>query len=91
MGKFESTTKSRAQTKVFSGVVVSDKMDKTIVVKVERTVVHPKYRKRYVKSRKFHVHDENNQYKNGDKVDFTQCRPLSASKRWSVVNNKSQE
>lgn len=69
----------------FAGVVVSDKSDKTIVVKVETVKKHPKYLKRYVVSRKYKVHDEANQYKIGDKVSFVECRPLSKDKRWRVI------
>jgi len=72
--------------KKFNGVVVSDKNDKTIVVKVETVKVHPKYKKRYVVSRRYKVHDETNQYKTGDKVIFIECRPLSRDKRWRVLN-----
>jgi len=71
--------------KKLNGVVVSDKMDKTIVVRVDRTVVHPKYKKRYVQSKKFHVHDEHGQHKVGDKVSFRECRPLSKTKRWRAL------
>ena len=69
----------------FSGVVTSDKMDKTIVVKVESTKVHPKYGKRYIRNEKYKVHDEKNQFKEGDKVIFVECRPLSKDKRWRVL------
>ncbi len=69
----------------FSGVVVSDKSDKTIVVKVETVKIHPKYKKRYTVSRKYKVHDEKNEFKTGDKVNFIECRPLSRDKRWRVV------
>ncbi len=69
----------------FQGVVVSDKMDKTIVVKVERVKVHRKYKKRYVVSKRYKVHDEKNKFKEGDKVTFVECRPLSREKRWRVV------
>ena len=72
--------------KKFNGVVVSDKNDKTIVVKVESVKVHPKYKKRYVVSRRYKVHDEKNQYKVGDKVIFIECRPLSRDKRWRTLN-----
>lgn len=71
--------------KKFSGVVVSDKSDKTIVVKVETVKVHPKYKKRYTVSRKYKVHDEKNEFRAGDKVTFVECRPLSRDKRWRVV------
>lgn len=69
----------------FFGIVVSDKNDKTIVVKVETVRKHPKYQKRYTVSRKYKVHDEANQYKVGDKVSFVECRPLSKDKRWRVI------
>ncbi|MFA4942962.1 MAG: 30S ribosomal protein S17 [Patescibacteria group bacterium] len=71
--------------KKFSGVVASDKGDKTIVVKVDRVKVHPKYNKRYKVSRKYKVHDENNEFHVGDKVTFVECRPLSRDKRWRVA------
>lgn len=71
--------------KKFSGVVVSDKSDKTIVVKVETVKIHPKYKKRYTVSRKYKVHDEKNEFRTGDKVVFVECRPLSRDKRWRVV------
>jgi len=65
----------------FNGLVVSDKNDKTIVVKVETVKIHPKYKKRYAVSRRYKVHDENNKFKVGDKVSFIECRPLSRDKR----------
>jgi len=73
--------------KKFRGVVVSDKMDKTIVVKVERVKIHPKYHKRYTVSRKYQVHDETGAYHIDDQVTFVECRPLSKSKRWRVLSN----
>ena len=81
----EKTIKPATISKKFSGVVVSDKNDKTIVVKVETVKVHPKYKKRYVVSRRYKVHDEKNEYKVGDKVAFIECRPLSRDKRWRVI------
>lgn len=69
----------------FNGEVVSDKNDKTIIVKVESVKKHPKYQKRYVVSRRYKVHDEKNEYKVGDKVTFIECRPLSKDKRWRVI------
>ncbi len=88
------STKSEIKNEVikrkFNGVVVSDKMNKTIVVKVARVKVHPMYKKRFSVSRKYKVHDEKNQYKKGDKVQFIETRPLSKNKRWRVVyTNKS--
>ncbi|MCR4312478.1 MAG: 30S ribosomal protein S17 [Candidatus Uhrbacteria bacterium] len=68
-----------------TGVVVSDKMDKTIVVRVDRTVEHAKYGKRYITSQKFMVHDELNASKPGEQVTIEETRPLSARKRWRVI------
>lgn len=71
--------------KTFSGVVASSKMDKTIVVVVENVKIHSKYKKRYVVTSRYKVHDEKNQFKEGDKVTFVECRPLSKEKRWRVI------
>ncbi len=71
--------------KKFSGVVVSDKSDKTILVRVETVKTHPKYHKRYTVSRNYQVHDEKNEYKAGDKVVFVECRPYSKNKKWRTV------
>lgn len=71
--------------KKFNGIVASDKMEKTIVVKVDRVKVHPKYKKRYTVSKRYKVHDEKNQFKEGMKVSFIECRPLSRDKRWRVL------
>ncbi len=86
--KIESTTKDTKPAiiiKKFNGIVVSDKSDKTIVVNVDSVKVHPKYKKRYVVSQHYKVHDEKNEYKIGDKVIFIECRPLSRDKRWRVI------
>ncbi len=72
-------------TKKFNGVVVSDKSDKTVVVEVKNVIIHPLYKKRYTRTRKYKVHDEKNEYRIGDKVSFVECRPLSKDKRWRVV------
>lgn len=69
----------------FSGVVVSDKMDKTRVVSIESVKIHPMYKKRYKVNKKYKVHDEKNLYKIGDKINFVECRPLSKEKRWRVI------
>lgn len=68
-----------------TGVVTSDKMDKTIVVKIERKVKHALYGKYIRRSTKFHVHDENNQGKIGDTVVFKESRPYSKSKHWELL------
>jgi small subunit ribosomal protein S17 len=67
------------------GIVVSDKMQKTRVVKVERLKKHPLYKKYYKVSKKFKAHDENNEYKVGDKVIIQETRPLSKEKRWIII------
>ncbi len=75
----------RNTRKFFTGTVVSDKMDKTIVVSVDTFGVHPIYKKRIKKSSKFHVHDENNTAKVGDVVKFMETRPLSKTKKYVLV------
>ena len=67
------------------GTVVSDKMQKTIVVKVDRVKTHSKYGKQFVMSKRYKVHDEKNEYKVGDKVSFVECRPYSKDKCWRVI------
>jgi small subunit ribosomal protein S17 len=67
------------------GVVVSDKMQKTVVVAVENRSPHPKYGKIVVKTTKFKAHDEENQCKEGDRVRIRETRPLSKTKRWTVA------
>ena len=73
--------------RILQGVVVSDKQDKTVVVSVERQVMHPVYKKFVKKSKKFAAHDENNQYKIGDRVSIEECRPISKNKSWTVVSS----
>ena len=88
MEKELKTTKKEVKgviKKKFNGEVVSDKMSKTIVVKVDITKIHPKYGKRYTVNKKYKVHDEKGQFKTGDKVSFVECRPLSKQKRWRVL------
>ncbi|NLY70893.1 MAG: 30S ribosomal protein S17 [Clostridiales bacterium] len=75
--------RNRRKTKV--GQVVSDKMDKTIVVAVEDFVRHPLYGKSVKRTKKFKAHDENNECKIGDKVRIMETRPLSKDKRWRLV------
>jgi small subunit ribosomal protein S17 len=71
--------------RVLQGTVVSDKADKTVTVLVERRVRHPIYKKYIRKSKKYAAHDENNVRKIGEKVEIIECRPISKSKRWLVV------
>ena len=73
------------------GVVVSDKMDKTIVVTVETLKTHPKYLKKFRVTKKYKVHDPENKYKVGDKVEFIQCRPISKDKSYKVFDNLNHE
>ena len=75
--------------RIMQGVVVSDKMEKTIVVNVERKFPHPLYKKFIKRSKRYHVHDEDNQFKMGDVVNIQECRPLSKSKRWEVISDSS--
>ena len=85
MKKTATNTQPQINTKTLQGVVVSDKMQKTIVVKVERYVKDAKYGK-YVKiSKKYKAHDEANDKKVGDKVTIKECRPLSKDKHFTVV------
>ncbi len=80
----EQTTAEQRQRRVVLGTVVSDKMEKTIVVQVQRRFKHPRYRK-YVSERvRYKAHDENNEAKTGDTVRIVSCRPLSRDKRWML-------
>ena len=81
-----TTPEVRNRRKLRSGKVVSDRMDKTVVVSIERLVKHPTYG-RYVRKRsKFKVHDEKNECKVGDVIRFMETRPLSKDKRWRLVD-----
>ena len=79
------TTKPRGRRKVREGVVVSDKMDKTVVVQIEDRVKHPLYGKVMRRTSKLKAHDEHNACGVGDRVLLMETRPLSATKRWRVV------
>lgn len=74
--------------KTKTGVVVSDKMDKTVVVSIERIKEHPIYKKKFKVSQKYKAHDENNEYKAGDVVEIASVRPLSRSKSYTVVGKQ---
>ncbi|MEX2449806.1 MAG: 30S ribosomal protein S17 [Rhodospirillales bacterium] len=71
--------------RILRGTVVSDKMDKTVIVKVERRIMHPLYKKFIRKSKKYAAHDADNRCKAGDTVNIQECRPLSKRKSWEVV------
>jgi len=75
---------NRSLRKERTGTVVSDRMEKTIVVSLERTVMHPKYRKYLKRRSRVKAHDETNQCHVGDRVRIVECRPLSRDKRWRV-------
>ena len=78
-------TEERNLRKERTGVVVSDAMNKTVVVQAERRVAHPVYGKVMRRSKKFYAHDEKNEAKKGDKVVISETRPLSKTKRWRLV------
>ncbi len=78
-------TPTKAKKQVFKGLVVSDKMDKTVVVRIDVKKRHKKYKKAYTVTKKFKVHDEENQYKVGDKVVIESTKPISKEKKFKVV------
>jgi len=84
------TTKTKKEitekkSHILKGVVVSDKMDKTVIVTVSRFIKHPLYGKFYKVSKKYKAHDEENKYKIGDKVEIVETRPISKDKRFKVI------
>ncbi len=81
----ENEVVTRGRRKVRVGTVVSDRMDKTVVVAVERIMRHPLYGKTVKRTKKFHAHDENNECQVGDVVEIMETRPLSKTKRWRVA------
>ena len=81
----EQTTLARGARKTRTGVVVSDKMDKTVMVRIDRKVTHPLYKKTVRRSTKLAAHDEQNDAHEGDTVRVMETRPISKSKRWRVV------
>ena len=80
----EKKTIKKTIKRILEGTVVSDKMDKTRVVLVERMKKHPLYKKYYRASKKFKAHDEKNQYKSGDRVLIAASRPISKDKKWII-------
>jgi small subunit ribosomal protein S17 len=71
--------------RILKGIVVSDKMNKTVVVLVDRIKEHKKYRKRYLVSKKYKAHDPENKYHSGDKVKIQESKPISKDKKWIVL------
>ena len=76
--------------KILEGVVVSNKMNKTVVVKVERQIQHPIYKKIMKRSKNYMAHDENEVFNEGDKVKIIEAKPYSKNKTWDVIVNNSQ-
>jgi small subunit ribosomal protein S17 len=76
--------------RILQGVVVSDKQDKTVVVRVDRRFTHPIYKKTIRRSKNYHAHDENNEFKTGDTVRIEESKPLSKLKRWTVVQDEKK-
>ena len=76
---------NETNTRTLQGKVISNKMDKSITVAIERSVKHPIYGKFIKRTTKLHVHDETNQCKEGDVVTIRECRPLSKTKSWTLV------
>ncbi len=85
MSDTEAAAAERKRRKERRGTVVSDRADKTVVVRVDRRISHPLYRKAMIRSKKYHVHDEENEYRVGDVVRIQETRPLSKLKRWRVI------
>ncbi|MES2953368.1 MAG: 30S ribosomal protein S17 [Patescibacteria group bacterium] len=81
-----TATPTKREARTMKGVVVSDKMDKTVVVVVERYVKHPKYGKYQTLRKRFKAHDEGNMYKTGDKVVIAESKPISKDKSFVVVS-----
>ena len=85
MSDVERVAAERGRRKVRTGIVVSDRMDKTVLVRVDRKVRHPLYKKTVGRSHKLAAHDESNEARVGDMVRVMETRPLSRTKRWRVV------
>ncbi len=79
------TAGGRKVARQLTGRVVSDKMDRTVTVLIERRVTHPLYGKIVTRSKKYHAHDETNECKEGDLVTIEECRPISRTKNWRVA------
>lgn len=81
----EKNKQKESKGRFLKGTVISDKMDKTIVVSVTRLKKHSKYKKRYKVSKKYKVHDQKNEYKIGQQVIIQESRPISKGKKWTVI------
>lgn len=78
-------SEEQKKIRTLHGMVVSDKMNKTVTVLLERQVKHPLYKKYIKRSTKLHVHDENNECSIGDKIAIRECRPISKTKSWQLI------
>jgi small subunit ribosomal protein S17 len=85
----ENNKEKKSAKKGKVGVVVSDKMDKTVVVRIDRLKMHPKYKKKYKVSKKYKAHDAENKFKIGDKVMIMESKPISKDKKWVAKGVKS--
>jgi small subunit ribosomal protein S17 len=85
MSKDTAQLEKKTIKRMFEGVVVGEKANKTVSVEVKSIKMHTKYRKQYVTSKKYAVHDEKNESRLGDTVAFTECRPMSKTKRWRLT------
>lgn len=83
-------TKSDKVKKFREGIVMSDKMEKTVVVAVDTFKAHPKYLKRYLSTKRYKAHDPEKKFKVGDKVRIVETKPLSKGKKWAVIYNKQR-
>lgn len=79
-------TEQNKKQRLLQGMIVSDKMDKTVVVEILRLKKHPKYKKYFKVTKKFKAHNPENQYHTGDKVVIGETKPMSKEKRWIVIN-----
>lgn len=86
----ENKEKKINKGQILKGKVVSEKMDKTIVVAVSQLKTHPKYGKRYLRTKKYKAHDENKEYKTGDYVLIRECRPVSKTKSWEAISRSAK-
>ena len=85
------TVKRAVNIRRLEGVVVSAKMAKTVVVRVERIKEHPKYKRRYKVHKKYKAHSEGGEYNLGDKVIIEECRPISKDKKWRVIKKVNEK
>lgn len=86
MSASETPATDRGRRKLRQGIVASNSMDKTAIVRVDRRTTHPKYHKTVTRSSRFHVHDEHNELQVGDRVRIAETRPMSKNKRWRLID-----